>query len=109
MKKYVVDYDKVYTESEIYDSFLRMKAEGEQITAGLNFCEFLKRCQEDGSAVPVNPETMLYDTERGEVVYIDDLRAEFNTLKESDPETYDYTFPEYLENCLSATLERFPE
>lgn len=52
MKKYVVDYDKVYTENEIYDSFLRMKAEGEQITAGLTFCEFLKRCEADGSIIP---------------------------------------------------------
>lgn len=52
MKKYVVDYDKVYTEVEIYDSFLRMKTEGEEITAGLTFCEFLERCQEDGSIIP---------------------------------------------------------
>ena len=39
------------------------------------------------------------DTENGNTVSRADLRKEFEELKQEDPETYDYTFPEYLANC----------
>ena len=39
------------------------------------------------------------DTESGDIVTIDELRAEFENLKASDPETFDYDFPAYIRNC----------
>jgi hypothetical protein len=42
-----------------------------------------------------------YDVEDQRNVYEDDLRAEFERLREMDPETYDYSFERYVENCTS--------
>lgn len=39
------------------------------------------------------------DTESGDIVTIDELRAEFESLKASDPETFDYDFSGYIRNC----------
>lgn len=106
MKRYVVDYDKVYTEEELYTFYLSQKQEGEWAATG-SFSDFLSFCESDGSIIPADPETMLYDVEGGSFVYIEDLKSEFLCLQEDDPETYDYPFSAYLENCLSATLSRF--
>lgn len=48
------------------------------------------------------------DFESGRMVYEDDLRREFEQLREIDPETYDYSFERYVENCTSknGTLKR---
>lgn len=39
------------------------------------------------------------DTENGEILTESQLKAEFKTLKAEEPETYNYTFKEYLKNC----------
>lgn len=39
------------------------------------------------------------DTESGEIITESALMAEFDGLKAEDPETYDYTFGEYIRNC----------
>ena len=41
------------------------------------------------------------DTENGETLTEAQLKAEFETLKEEEPETYNYNFNEYLKNCTS--------
>jgi len=42
-----------------------------------------------------------FDTETRETITETELKAEFNELKNSDPETYNYSFPEYIANCTS--------
>ena len=39
------------------------------------------------------------DCESGRMVYEEDLRREFEQLREIDPETYNYSFERYVENC----------
>ena len=39
------------------------------------------------------------DCEHGCMVYAEDLRREFEQLREIDPETYDYSFARYVDNC----------
>lgn len=39
------------------------------------------------------------DTESGEIITESALKVEFDGLKAEDPETYDYTFGEYIRNC----------
>lgn len=39
------------------------------------------------------------DCESGRMVYDEDLRREFEQLREIDPETYDYPFERYVDNC----------
>ena len=41
------------------------------------------------------------DTETGEVYTEEQIKAEFERLKASDPETYNYSFTQYLRNCTS--------
>lgn len=48
-----------------------------------------------------------FDHETGETISAAELYREFLALKYEDPDTYDYSFSEYIENCLSATLSRF--
>lgn len=46
--------------------------------------------------------TNLYrDTENGNIITIDELAAEFDELKATTPDEYDYSFIQYLNNCLS--------
>lgn len=46
--------------------------------------------------------TRLYrDTESGTIVLESELQAEFERLKFENPGEYDYTFKQYLNNCLS--------
>lgn len=49
------------------------------------------------------------DIESNEIVTIEQLKSEYDQLKKSDPETFDYSFAEYIENCLTrnnGTLEK---
>lgn len=39
-------------------------------------------------------------TETGKTISRAELEQEFQTLKAEDPETYNYTFSEYLRDCL---------
>ena len=41
------------------------------------------------------------DTENGETLTESQIKAEFETLKAEEPETYNYNFNEYLKNCTS--------
>lgn len=41
------------------------------------------------------------DTENGEILTESQLKAEFETLKAEEPETYNYNFYQFIENCLS--------
>ena len=41
------------------------------------------------------------DTETRETITETELKAEFDELKNSDPENYNYSFPEYIANCTS--------
>ncbi len=41
------------------------------------------------------------DTENGSLITENELKIEFNSLKAEDPETYNYSFNEYLNNCTS--------
>ena len=40
-------------------------------------------------------------TETDAILTETQLKAEFETLKAQEPETYNYTFAEYLKNCTS--------
>lgn len=40
-------------------------------------------------------------TESGEILTEAQLKAEFETLKAEEPETYNYNFYQFIENCLS--------
>ena len=40
-------------------------------------------------------------TETGEIITKTQLKAEFETLKTEEPETYDYNFNQFIDNCLS--------
>lgn len=40
-------------------------------------------------------------TESGEILTEAQLQAEFETLKAEEPETYNYSFYQFIENCLS--------
>lgn len=39
------------------------------------------------------------DTENGVIYTEAQLKAEFKTLKADDPDTYNYTFKQYIHNC----------
>lgn len=39
------------------------------------------------------------DTETGEIIPESVLQAEFNRLRAEDPETYNYSFFDYIRNC----------
>ena len=41
------------------------------------------------------------DTENGETLTEAQLQAEFEILKAEEPETYDYNFTQFIDNCLS--------
>ena len=41
------------------------------------------------------------DTENGEILTEAQLQKEFETLKAEEPDEYNYTFKEYLQNCTS--------
>ena len=52
--------------------------------------------------------TIFRDIESGEKITLDQLEKEFYLLKLDDPETYDYNFNSYINNCLTrnnGTLE----
>lgn len=52
---------------------------------------------------------MFKDIESGEYVTIEQLEAEYATMKEYNPEEYNYSFNSYLYNCLTSnggTLEK---
>ena len=40
-----------------------------------------------------------FDVEYDRNVYDDELRVEFERLRKMDPETYDYSYERYVENC----------
>lgn len=40
-------------------------------------------------------------TELDEILTEAQLKAEFETLKAEEPETYDYNFADYIKNCTS--------
>ena len=40
-------------------------------------------------------------TESDEILTKAQLKAEFETLKAEEPETYDYSFYQFIKNCLS--------
>ncbi len=40
-----------------------------------------------------------YDIETQEVITEKELQKEFEELKASDPETYSYSFQQYIKNC----------
>ena len=40
-------------------------------------------------------------TETDEILTEEQLKAEFEILKAEEPESYDYTFPQFINNCLS--------
>lgn len=40
-------------------------------------------------------------TESDEILTETQLKAEFETLKAEEPDTYDYNFYQFVENCLS--------
>ena len=48
------------------------------------------------------------DTNTGEIITEEELRKEFEELKQEEPEEYDYSFEQYLLNC-SETLDEIPE
>lgn len=52
-----------------------------------------------------------YDIENGEYITLKELIEEYEALQDEDPDTYCYSFYEYLENCLSidGTLEEVYE
>lgn len=39
------------------------------------------------------------DTETGNIITEEELKAEFEELKSGSPEEYNYTFSEYIRNC----------
>ena len=41
------------------------------------------------------------DTENGETLTEAQVKAEFEAMKAEDPQTYDYSFEDYLQNCTS--------
>lgn len=48
------------------------------------------------------------DIESGETITLEQLEKEYYMLKLEDPESYDYSFDEYINNCLTrnnGTLE----
>lgn len=52
--------------------------------------------------------TIFRDIESGEKITLEQLEKEFYLLKLEDPETYDYSFDGYINNCLTrnnGTLE----
>ena len=40
-----------------------------------------------------------FDIETRETITETELKAEFDELKAHDPETYDYSFTDYIRNC----------
>lgn len=40
-------------------------------------------------------------TETDEILTETQLQTEFEMLKAEEPDTYDYNFPQFVENCLS--------
>jgi len=106
---YCADDSRVYTTGELFDIYTVARDYDHELTARGEFSDWLQSAmyENGGELLPVDPETMLYDIEGGAVVLLSDLEKEFLSLKEDDPETYDYGFSAYIENCLSATLSRF--
>ena len=50
-----------------------------------------------------------HDIESGEIITEEQLLKEFNILKSEQPAEYNYTFPEFIMNCLTSnngTLEK---
>lgn len=48
------------------------------------------------------------DIESGEKITLTQLESEFNSLRAEQPDEYNYSFPEYINNCLTlhnGTLE----
>lgn len=49
-----------------------------------------------------------FDIESGETVTVEQLRKEYNENREYQPSEYNYSFPDYIRNCLvenNGTLE----
>lgn len=46
-------------------------------------------------------DRLFRDTETGEIIHENELKQIFAKLKEEQPEEYNYTFWEYIKNCLS--------
>lgn len=44
---------------------------------------------------------MYIDTENNEIITESELYSEFIELSQNDPNEYNYTFKQYLNNCLS--------
>ena len=59
--------------------------------------------------VPERGNNMYTDIETGEHVTTEQLYTEYLHMKQEQPEEYSYSFPEYIQNCLTennGTLER---
>lgn len=42
----------------------------------------------------------LYDINSGEITTIDELKTIFDQLKAEEPEEYNYSFTQYIDNCI---------
>ena len=54
---------------------------------------------------------MFYDIESNEIVTIDQLKNEYDMLRQEQPDEYNYSFEEYIRNCKTennGTLEDYP-
>ena len=52
--------------------------------------------------------TTFIDIETGELVTVEQLETEFNSLRSEQPDEHNYSFSEYIRNCLTrynGTLE----
>lgn len=56
-------------------------------------------------------DTMIFKTESGETVTVEELKAEFEQLQREQPEEYNYSFNDYIKNCTGkhGTLETVTE
>lgn len=54
---------------------------------------------------------MFYDIESNEIVTIEQLKNEYDMLRQDQPDEYNYSFEEYIRNCKTennGTLEDYP-
>ena len=60
-----------------------------------------KRTPKNNKPKGVENMKLYIDTESNSIITEAELKTEFEALKAEDPETYNYTFSEYLNNCTS--------
>lgn len=95
-----IEDDSILNELELYALFEQMAKEDPE-NFGQGFDYFLECATSENGSLREVTTRLFKDTENGFLILEEDLKREFDCLKDEDPETYNYSFNAYIDNCLS--------